>query len=256
MQDVNPVSPEEIFRLGMISLRTDIPFDEQENHAVIRDILRDLYLSAKSDEAFCAIAQCFMFMATDHLQSYPIAFDIQLGDRGTEIHATPEKKEGRITYEYPEILRRERDDWHVYFMNMADKASERTTCAAGRKVGAVFVKDKVPLMSGFNGVPPGFPHPKVCARIEAGCKSGEGLSMCPCNHAERNAINLASKHGVVLNGATLYCTTRPCIGCMGDIAVAGIKEVIYLKQYSHDIVDKIAFYGNIPVRSLQEAIDS
>lgn len=254
MEPKTASSPEQIFRVGLNSLKTDEGFTSLSNTGIIRVILRDLYLSTKGDAEFQVVARTFLYLTTDILENDFIAYNVRIGDRGTEIIAVPEREDlyEELRFEYPEILMRERQNWHSYFMEMASRASDRTTCAAGRKVGAVFVKDKVPLMSGFNGVPPNYPHPKVCARIEAGCKSGEGLDKCPCNHAERNAINLASKHGVVLNGSTLYCTARPCMGCMGDLSVAGVRRVIYQNHYPHDITDRIAFYGNIEIVHISE----
>jgi dCMP deaminase len=198
------------------------------------------------------MAKTFLYVASDILTAQFIQYDVRIGDRSTSIIAETEDPYYRLEFEYPEVLLREREDWHSYFIGMASRASERTTCASGRKVGAVFVANKVPLMSGFNGVPSGYPHPKVCPRIEAGCKSGEGLDMCPCNHAERNAINLAAKHGVNLNGSILYCTARPCSGCIGDLSVVGVSKVIYDQHYPHDITDAVAMHAKIEMVHISE----
>lgn len=248
-----PSSYQEIFRTGLAALNEAKDFLERKES--MRNSLRALYLAAPSDDAFFPLAQTFL--STAHYQKHSEALDyvVTLHDRSTKIVVRPVIGDSKkcFSFEYDEALLRERESWHDYFMGMARRASERTTCASGRKVGAVFVLDKVPLMSGFNGVPKGFPHPKKCPRIEAGCKSGEGLDMCPCNHAERNAINLASRHGVQLDGATLYCTTKPCFGCMGDLSVAGVSRVIFEDDYPHEVSNRIAFYGNIQVLRISEA---
>lgn len=90
-------------------------------------------------------------------------------------------------------------------MRSAEHQSEMCTCAAGREVGAVFVRDKRTLVTGFNGVPSGFPHPMVCKRRELGIPSGEKLELCGCAHAEANGIANAAREGVSLKGAQLYC---------------------------------------------------
>lgn len=147
----------------------------------------------------------------------------------------------------------ERQTWQDFFMDIARKAASRTTCASGRSVGAVFVKDKNPVISSFNGVPPKYPHPTECRRVREGCKSGEGLDMCPCNHAEANAIAIASRNGISLQDSTLYVTTRPCVMCMGMLAVSGVKRVIYDTEYSHELSTEIAKCANIELIDLNAA---
>lgn len=226
----------------------------EESYSTIKNVLRSIYLTADNDGEFSLAASMFLSqaafgrgVANGVLSNIIEFYSVEVGERSDYIlvrnDTDPDCHQAK--FEYPELLMREREDWDTYFMNMARNASERTTCKSGRKVGAVFVHDKVPLMSGFNGVPPGYPHPKTCPRIEAGCKSGEGLDKCPCNHAERNAVNLAAKHGIVLRGSTLYCTARPCSGCIGDMAVVGIKRVIYDRHYPHDVTDEVVKHANI-----------
>lgn len=156
---------------------------------------------------------------------------------------------------YDDVLEADqnREPWPVYFMRMAERAGDRTTCKS-RNVGAVFVKDKIDIMKGYNGVPPGFEHPTSCKRKDLGCKSGERLDLCPCNHAERNAINNAAKHGIALNGSTVYVTTKPCFGCMGDMAVAGVAKVVYLNDYAHEVTDLIASKAKIEIVRFQDEL--
>jgi len=244
----------EIFRLGLRSLEPT-GFYSVGNRSVFSIILRDLYLATTEDTAFSLMASAFMGEAHETITGNTdvIHFYVERSARGDSLTITADEEPSlSFTLNYPDLLLRERDDWHAYFIDAASRASERTTCCSGRKVGALFVKDKVPMMGGFNGVPTGFPHPKSCARLDAGCKSGEGLDLCPCNHAEANAINLAAKHGVNLFGSTLYCTTRPCFQCMGNLAVVGVKEVIYRDHYPHDITDKVAYHANITMSNIDE----
>lgn len=166
----------------------------------------------------------------------------------------------KLTVEIPRfvnVVRRPdlREPWQIYFMKKAREAAARTTCASGRSVGAIFVRDKSELMTSYNGVPPNYPHPRECARVVHGCKSGEGLDLCPCNHAEQNAISFASREGVCLKGSTLYVTSRPCVTCMGMLAVIGINKVIYDVDYPHPVSTEIAKYANIKLFELQQAIE-
>jgi len=116
-----------------------------------------------------------------------------------------------------------RPDWDTYFMKIAYEVSTRSTCPA-RHVGAITVKDKRILTTGYNGAPPGQPH---CT--EVGCKIEVGTGRCTRTvHAEMNAIVQASRYGVALDQCTLYSTCRPCIACATAIAAgSGITKVVY-----------------------------
>ncbi len=148
----------------------------------------------------------------------------------------------------------ERKSWDDHYMEMAEYVAEMCTCAAGRKVGAVFVRDKRVLTTGFNGVPVGFPHPDVCVRKEQGIPSGQGLDMCGCAHAEANGIANAARVGVSLMDSTLYSTTEPCALCMGALANVGVKEVIYRDEYHHKISSDIAVFAGIRVISYENLV--
>jgi dCMP deaminase len=144
-----------------------------------------------------------------------------------------------------------RKPWYQHWMEEAEHASEMSTCAAGRKVGAVFVRDNRVLTTGFNGVPAGYPHPEVCARREANVPSGEKLEMCGCAHAEANGIANAAREGIALKGAALYCTTEPCTICMGALANVGISEVYFDKPYPHKMSRDIAKHAGISVFKME-----
>lgn len=145
-----------------------------------------------------------------------------------------------------------RPSWDRHWINMAKLASEMSTCASGRKVGAVFVRDKRLLATGFNGVPSGTPHPSHCVRRDLGIPSGEGLHLCVCAHAEANGIANAARHGVSLEGATVYVTCQPCSGCMGSLANVGIKAVFFEGAYPDDRSQDIARYAGIELTCIGE----
>ncbi len=127
-----------------------------------------------------------------------------------------------------------RPDWNEYFMSIAILISQRSTCIR-RKVGAVIVKDKRILSTGYNGVPTGIKHCNEvgCLREKLKVPSGKMHELCRGLHAEQNAIIQAAYHGVAIKGADLYCTNQPCIICTKMIINAGIKNIFYKDPY-HD----------------------
>lgn len=124
-----------------------------------------------------------------------------------------------------------RPTWPRHWMNAAYLAAEMSTCAGGRKVGAVAVIDNVLITSGVNGVPSGAPHPEVCQRRELGYQSGEMLHLCGCEHAETNLICNAAAVGVQLAGSTVYVTSQPCAGCIGRLRRAKVAQVVFCDPY-------------------------
>jgi dCMP deaminase len=113
-----------------------------------------------------------------------------------------------------------RPSWDEYFMQIARDVSTRATCNR-RHVGAVIVRDKRILSTGYNGSPPGQKH---CSEI--GCLLEDGKCIRTL-HAEQNALIQAALHGVSTEGATLYCTCRPCHVCARMIVGAGIKRMVF-----------------------------
>ena len=138
-----------------------------------------------------------------------------------------------------------RPAWVEHFLAMAREAAKMSTCASGRKVGAVFVRDKRLLTTGFNGVPSGYPHPEKCARREAGVPSGERLDMCICAHAEANGIANAARHGISLAGSTAYVTCQPCAACTGAMACVGVAKVVFEGDYPDERSMEIALFAGI-----------
>jgi len=127
---------------------------------------------------------------------------------------------------------KERPEWDSYFMAITILVSKRSTCIR-RSVGAVIVKDKRILSTGYNGAPSGIAHciEVGCLRDQLKVPSGEKHELCRGIHAEQNAIIQAAFHGVSIKGATLYCTNQPCSICAKMIINAGIKNIFYQEGY-------------------------
>ncbi len=125
-----------------------------------------------------------------------------------------------------------RPSWHEYFMGITNLVASRSTCLR-RKVGAVLVKEKRILSSGYNGAPANVPHCREtgCLREQLNVPSGEKHELCRGVHAEQNAIIQAAFHGVSVNGSVLYCTNQPCSICAKMIINAGIKIVYFKEEY-------------------------
>lgn len=117
-------------------------------------------------------------------------------------------------------------------MDIARLVARRSTCLR-RQVGAVLVKEKNILATGYNGTPSGITHCAEvgCLRQQLGVPSGERHELCRGLHAEQNAIIQAAKHGVNIAGSTLYCTNSPCSICSKMLINAGIDRIIYLEGY-------------------------
>ena len=127
----------------------------------------------------------------------------------------------------------ERPSWDEYFMDITLLVARRSTCMR-RQVGAVMVKDKNILATGYNGTPTGITHCDVtgCLREQLKVPSGERHELCRGLHAEQNAIIQAASHGVNISNSVLYCTDSPCIICTKMLINAGIRKVVYLKGYA------------------------
>ncbi|MDI9440552.1 MAG: cytidine deaminase [Firmicutes bacterium] len=130
-----------------------------------------------------------------------------------------------------------RPSWDQYFMEIAELVSSRSTCLR-RQVGAVLVRDKHIISTGYNGAPRGVTHclDMGCLRQQLGIPSGERHEMCRGTHAEQNAIIQAALHGVSTSGATLYCTHQPCILCAKMLINAGVETIVFRGAYP----DKLA----------------
>jgi len=143
----------------------------------------------------------------------------------------------------------ERPSWEEYFMDIAQLVARRSTCMR-RQVGAVMVKEKNILATGYNGTPKGITHCDVtgCLREQLKVPSGQRHELCRGLHAEQNAIIQAASHGVNISKATLYCTNSPCIICTKMLINAGIREVVYLEGYPDDLSMDMLAEAGIDVR--------
>lgn len=133
-----------------------------------------------------------------------------------------------------------RPTWDEYFMEMAKLAAKRSTCKR-QNVGAVAVIGKHILATGYNGAPKGLPHciDSGCLREELVIPSGQRHELCRGVHAEQNIICQAALHGISLNGATIYCTHKPCSICAKLILNAGIVRVVHLTDYPDEMTKSI-----------------
>jgi len=131
-----------------------------------------------------------------------------------------------------------RPNWDIYFMRMAKLVGTRSTCLR-RYVGAVLVRDKRILATGYNGAPQGLKHCEQvgCLREQLNVPSGERHELCRGIHAEQNAIIQAALFGVSTKNATLYCTTKPCIICTKMLINAGVTRFVVAEMYHDDLAD-------------------
>jgi dCMP deaminase len=132
------------------------------------------------------------------------------------------------------MLRKDnRPSWEDYFMDIAVLVSKRSTCIR-RSVGAVIIKDKRILSTGYNGAPSGISHclDVGCLRETMDIPSGERHELCRGIHAEQNAIIQAALYGVSIKDATVFCTNLPCSICAKMIINASIKKIVYLYGYA------------------------
>lgn len=130
------------------------------------------------------------------------------------------------------------DKWDCRFMEMAEVIARWASCyQQDRKIGAVIVKDKRIMTTGYNGAPSGIKtcvERGECLRKKMGIPSGTRHELCYAVHAEQNAVIQAAKLGVGIDGATLYCTHQPCVLCTKIIINAGIRRVVYRNGYPDD----------------------
>ncbi len=128
--------------------------------------------------------------------------------------------------------RGERPSWDEYFMRIAHEVAKRSTCLR-RQVGAVVVLDKRILATGYNGAPSGLPHCEEvgCLRDQLKVPSGERHELCRGLHAEMNALLQGARHGMRVEGATLYSTHVPCSLCSKMLINTGIVRVVAAAPY-------------------------
>ncbi len=146
-----------------------------------------------------------------------------------------------------------RPSWDEYFMRITQEVAQRSTCLR-RQVGAILVKDKHILATGYNGAPTGLPHCEEvgCLRERLGIPSGERAELCRGLHAEQNAIIQAAVHGVQIRGSTLYSTTQPCILCAKMLINAGVVRIVYRGPYPDELARQMMDEAGLEVVRWEE----
>lgn len=146
-----------------------------------------------------------------------------------------------------------RPSWDEYFMEIADIVKKRSTCLR-RQVGAVIVKNKQILSTGYNGAPKELKHCGEigCKRQELNIPSGERHELCRALHAEQNAIIQAAYNGVSIKDSTLYATTRPCILCAKMCINAGITRIVFNGDYPDEMSVQILKEAGIELLNIYD----
>jgi dCMP deaminase len=132
----------------------------------------------------------------------------------------------------------DRVPWPLYFMRIAHLVSERSTCLR-RRVGAVAVRDKRMIATGYNGTPTNVAHCAEvgCIRERLGIPSGQRHELCRGLHAEQNVIIQCALHGLSLAGAEIYCTTEPCLICTKMLINCQVRAIYYAEQYPDELAN-------------------
>ena len=150
---------------------------------------------------------------------------------------------------------KERPDWDHYFMEITSVVAKRSTCLR-RQIGAILVKEKHILATGYNGAPKRLTHcaETGCLRQQLGIPSGQRHELCRALHAEQNAIIQAANLGIAIEGSTLYSTTAPCSLCAKMLINAGVVRVVFDGEYPDERAMEFFQQAGIEVQqlSLQE----
>ena len=145
-----------------------------------------------------------------------------------------------------------RPSWDEYFMEMAELTAKRSTCMR-RHVGAVIVKDRHAIATGYNGAPSGIMHCEErggCIRQQLNVPSGQWHELCMALHAEQNAIIQAAVMGNSVEGGTIYITHQPCAICAKMILNAGIKRIVIKEGYPDELAASILDEAGLKVEKL------
>lgn len=147
-----------------------------------------------------------------------------------------------------------RPSWDEYFMDMAVLTAKRSTCLR-RQVGAVIVKNKHIIATGYNGAPRGVPHCDEkggCLRQQLNVPSGERHELCRALHAEQNAIIQAATLGQSIEGGTIYVTNQPCVICAKMIINAGIRRIVVKEGYPDELAVEILREAGLSIVMLED----
>ncbi len=142
--------------------------------------------------------------------------------------------------------------WDEYYMSITHLVARRSTCLR-RVVGAIAVKDKRILATGYNGAPAGLEHclDVGCLRDKMGIPSGERHELCRGLHAEQNIIIQAAIHGVSISGAFIYCTTQPCLICSKMLINCGVKKIYFSQGYPDQLAQEMLTQAGVEFEPLQ-----
>ncbi len=146
--------------------------------------------------------------------------------------------------------------WDKRFMQLTETVATWSSCfQENRQVGAIIVMDKRVMTTGYNGAPAGVLNCKErgeCMRRKLNVASGTKHELCYAVHAEQNAIIQAAKHGICIDGGTLYCTHQPCVICAKMIINAGIKRVVYKEGYPDEFSLQLFSESGVSVEKYEE----
>ena len=145
-----------------------------------------------------------------------------------------------------------RPSWDEYFLEVAALVSKRATCLR-RRVGAVLVKDKKILATGYNGAPSGLKHciDIGCLREKLKIPSGQRHELCRGLHAEQNVLLQAALHGISTKNSVLYITNQPCIICVKMLINGGIKEIVTSGDYPDKLARDFLEEARIRIRTIK-----
>lgn len=145
-----------------------------------------------------------------------------------------------------------RPSWDEYFMAIAEQVAGRSTCLR-RACGAVLVKDKRILATGYNGAPKGLKHCAEvgCLRDQLGIPSGEKHELCRAIHAEQNAVVQAAKYGTQIDGCACYCTHQPCVLCAKILINSGCAGIVFRDPYPDTLSEQMIAEAGVELRRLE-----
>ncbi len=148
------------------------------------------------------------------------------------------------------------DKWDKRFMELALLVATWSSCyQPNRQVGAIIVKDKRIITTGYNGASSGISSCKdknECLRKKLNIESGTRAELCYAVHAEQNAIVQAAKLGISVDGATIYVTHQPCSICAKMIINSGIKRIVYKEGYPDDFSMQLFKESGILIQKYQD----
>ncbi len=141
-----------------------------------------------------------------------------------------------------------RPSWDAYFCAITRAVATRATCSR-KAVGALLVKNKLILATGYNGAPAGLRH---CDHSRGGDLLNGHCARS--THAEQNAIVQAARHGISIDGATLYCTNNPCLGCAKLLINAGVTRIVYEDAYPDPLAFDLLREAGVTVEHFEESV--